>query len=94
MGCEMTPDQPIREPERIRQDVARKVRLVRVSDQFTAILACLVGEKGWATPELVELVATPDGVLLGRYEDEPEFRGLLGTVDDPAAEHPRSGPGG
>ena len=78
----MTPDSPIREPEQIRRDVARKVKLVRVSNQFTAILACLVGEKGWTTPELAELVATPDGMLLGRCEGEPELRGFLGSVDD------------
>lgn len=78
----MTPDQPIREPEQIRADVSRKVRVVQVSDQFTAILACLVGEKGWTTPELAELMATPDGMLLGRCEGEPEFRGFLGSVDD------------
>lgn len=78
----MTLDQPIREPEQIRLDVARKVRVVQVSDQFTAILACLVGEKGWTTPELAELVATPDGKLLGRCEGGPEFRGFLGSVDD------------
>jgi hypothetical protein len=53
-----------------------------VSGQFTAILACLLREKGWTTPELAELVATPDGMLLGRCEGEPEFRGFLGSVDD------------
>jgi hypothetical protein len=78
----MAPDQRIREPEQIRLDVTRKVRAVQVSGQFAAILACLVGEKGWTTPELAELVATPDGMLLGRCKDEPEFRGFLGSVDD------------
>jgi len=61
----VNPDDSIREPERIRLDVSRKVRAVQVSDQFTAILACLVGEKGWTTPVLAELVATSDGMLLG-----------------------------
>jgi hypothetical protein len=77
----VSPDQPIREPEQIRLDVSRKVRAVHVSDQFTAILACLVGEKDWTTPALAELLATPDGMLLGRCEGEPEFRGFLGSVD-------------
>lgn len=27
-------------------------------------------------------VATPDGMLLGRCEGEPESRGFLGSVDD------------
>jgi hypothetical protein len=78
----MTSDHPIREPEQIRRAIASKLRAVQVSDQFTAILACLVGEKGWTTPELAELVATPDGMLLGRCEGEPEFHGFLGSVDD------------
>jgi hypothetical protein len=78
----MTPDQPIREPERIRLDVGRKIWAVQVSGQFTAILACLLREKGWTTPELAELVATPDGMLLGRCKDEPDFRRFLGSVDD------------
>ena len=78
----MSPDQPIREPEQIRLDVSRKVRAVHVSDQFTAILACLVGETGWATPVLAELMVTSDGMLLGRCKGEPEFRGFLGSVDD------------
>ena len=78
----MTPDQPIHEPEQIRADTARKVRAVKVSDQFMAILACLVGESGWTTPGLAELVVTSDGMLLGRCEGEPEFRGFLGSLDD------------
>jgi hypothetical protein len=71
-----------RSAEQIRLDVSRKVRAIQVSDQFTAILACLVGEKGWTTPVLAELVATSDGMLLGRRGGEPEFRGFLGSVDD------------
>jgi hypothetical protein len=78
----MTPDQSIHEPGQIRADAARKARAVRISDEFTAILACLVGEKGWTTPALAELVATTDGMLLGRCEGEPGFRGFLGSVDD------------
>ena len=78
----MTHDQPIREPDRIRLDAGRKIWAVQVSGQFTAILACLLREKGWTTPELAELVATPDGMLLGRCKDEPDFRRFLGSVDD------------
>lgn len=32
--------------------------------------------------ELVAFVATPDGMLLGRCESEPDFRGFLSIVDD------------
>ena len=36
----MTPDDsPIREPDQIRQDIARKLRAVQVSDHFQAIVA-------------------------------------------------------
>lgn len=60
----MTPDDlPIREPDQIRQDCARKLRAVQVSDQFQAILGCLLAED-WTTPRLVEMVITPDGHLL------------------------------
>lgn len=38
----MTDDIPIREPDQIRQDCARKLRAVKVSDQFQAILGCLL----------------------------------------------------
>ena len=78
----MTPGSPFAEPEQIRRDAAREVKLVRISDQFTAILACRVPKKGWATSEFAELVATPDGVLLGRCEGEPEFDVFPGSVED------------
>ena len=51
----MTDDFPIREPEQIRQDCARKLRAVQVSDHFQAILGCLLGED-WTTPRLRGLV--------------------------------------
>jgi len=34
----------IRKPEQIRQDAARKLRTVQVSEHFQAILGCLLGE--------------------------------------------------
>jgi hypothetical protein len=51
---------PIREPDEIRQDAARKLRSVRISDRFQAILGCPLDED-WTTPRLVEMVITPDG---------------------------------
>ena len=38
-----TDDIPIREPDQIRQDCARKLRAVQVSDHFQAILGGLLG---------------------------------------------------
>jgi hypothetical protein len=77
----MTDDSPIREPEQIRQDCARKLRAVQVSNHFQAILGCLVNED-WTTPRLVEMVITPDGHLLGRCEGEASFRAFLGASED------------
>jgi hypothetical protein len=71
----------IREPEGIRQDCARKLRSVQVSDHFQAILGCLLGED-WTTPRLVEMVITPDGHLLGRCEGEAAFKAFLGASAD------------
>lgn len=74
-------DSPIREPDQIRQDCARKVRQVQVSDHFQAILGCLLDED-WTRPRLVEMVITPDGHLLGRCEGEASFKAFLGASED------------
>lgn len=71
----------IREPEEIRQQCARKLRAVQVSDHFQAILGCLLGED-WTTPRLLKMVITPDGHLLGRCEGQPEFSTFLGASED------------
>ncbi len=54
---------PIREPEQIRQDSARKLRSVRISDHFQAIFGCLLDEDG-TTLRLIGMQITPDGHLL------------------------------
>ena len=78
----MTPnDLPIREPAQIRQDAARKLRSVSVSDHFQAILGCLL-EEDWTTPRLIEMVITPDGHILGRCEGEETFKAFLGASED------------
>lgn len=77
----MTDDLPIREPDQLRRDCARKLRAVEVSDHFQAILGCLLGED-WTTPRLAEMVVTPDGHLLGRCEGEGSFRAFLGASED------------
>jgi hypothetical protein len=74
-------DPTIREPEDIRSSCAHKLAGVEVSDHFRAILGCLLGED-WATPRLVELVATPDGHLLGRCDGDASFRAYLGAAAD------------
>jgi hypothetical protein len=77
----MTPDSPIREPDQIRQDAARKLRTVQVSEHFQAIVGCLLDED-WTTPRLVEMVITPDGHVLGRCEGDASFRAFLGASED------------
>ncbi len=77
----MMTDPIMREPDQIRQDCARKLRAVQISDHFQAILGCLLGED-WTTPRLVEMVITPDGALLGRCEGQPGFSTFLGASED------------
>jgi hypothetical protein len=77
----MTDDPTIREPDQIRQDCARKLHAVKVSDRFEAILGCLL-DVDWTTPRLVEMVITPDGHLLGRCDGEASFKAFLGASDD------------
>ena len=72
---------PIREPDQIRQDAARKLRQVQVSDHFQAILGCLLGED-WTTPRLIEMVVTQDGHVLGRCDGDSSFKAFLGASED------------
>jgi hypothetical protein len=70
----MNPDDPpIREPDQIRQDCARKFRAVHVSDHFQAILGCLLGEDV-TTPRLVEMQITSDGHMLRRCEGDKTYK--------------------
>ncbi len=50
----------IRELDQIRQDAARKVQAVQVSDYCLAILGCLLSED-WTTLRLVETMISPFG---------------------------------
>lgn len=74
-------EEPIREPDQIRQDAARKLRKIEISDYFQAILGCLLGE-AWTTPRLIEMVMTPDGHVLGRCDGDSSFKVFLGASDD------------
>lgn len=76
----MTP-QPIREPEDIRQSCSLKLRDVRVSPHFQAMLGCLLDED-WTTPRLVEMQITPDGHMLGRCDGDASFQAFLGASED------------
>lgn len=77
----MTDDIPIKESDQIRQECALKLRAVKVSEHFQAILGCLLDEN-WTTPRLIEMVITPDGHLLGRCDGDPSFKAFLGASED------------
>lgn len=72
---------PLREPEQIRQDCARKLRTIETSGMFAAILACLLGED-WTDPKIEELRLTPDRCLLARPAGEASFKAFLGAEAD------------
>jgi hypothetical protein len=80
-GNPMNGNASIREPDQLRQDCARKLRAVQVSDHFQAILGCLLGED-WTTPRLIEMVITPDGHMLGRCDGDATFKAFLGASED------------
>ncbi len=88
----MPPDDlPIRDPDQIRQDCARKLRAVEVSDHFQAILGCLLGED-WTTPRLAEMVITPTAICWS-LRWRVVVQGVLGCGGRPVEEHPRRCPG-
>jgi hypothetical protein len=71
-----------REPEQIRQDCARKLSEVKVSDQFTAILACLLGEKDWTSPRIEDMYLSPSRCLLARVTGQASHKTFLGAEAD------------
>src|SRR5438552_10477414 len=77
----MNEEKAIRDVDQIRQDAARKLRAVQVSDHFQAILGCLLGED-WTTPRLLELMIARDGHMVGRCEGQPGFSTFLGASGD------------
>lgn len=71
----------IREPDQIRQDTARKLRGVQVSEHFQAIRGCLLSED-CTTPRLLEMAISPDSHMVGRCEGQPGFSTFLGATED------------
>lgn len=55
---------------------------VRVSGKFTAILAFLVGAKGWTDPAITEMVVTSDGFLLAATTRDPLMNDFIGDESD------------
>jgi len=78
MTCD---DTPILESDQIRQDCARKLRVVQVSDHLQSILGCILA-KAWTALKLIEMAITPNGHLLSRCDGEATFNAFLGASDD------------
>jgi hypothetical protein len=71
----------MRDAGEIQESCARKIAQVQISDQFRAILGCLL-EQNWTEPRLVQMVLSPDGHLLGRAEGQATEQVYLGTQED------------
>ena len=71
----------MRDAGEIQESCARKIAQVQISDQFRAILGCLL-EQDWTTPRLVQMILSPDGHLLGRAEGQATEQVYLGTQED------------
>jgi hypothetical protein len=77
----MTNETPIRTPDQIRQDAARKLKMVKVGDLFQATLGCLLNED-WTNPRIISISITSDGRLFGHCQGKPHVRVYLGTPHD------------
>jgi hypothetical protein len=62
-------DHPLRGPDQLRADCARKLNPIEPGDMLTAILAALLDED-WTMPKIEELFITSDRCFLARPTDE------------------------
>jgi len=74
-------DHPLREPDQIRADYARKLKPIETGDMFTAMLAALLDED-WAMPKIEELFITPDRCILARPAGETTHKVFIGAEAD------------
>jgi hypothetical protein len=74
-------DQPLREPNQIRADCARKLKPIETGGIFTAILAALLDED-WTTPKIEELFITSDRCILARPTGELTHKLVIGDEAD------------
>ncbi len=49
--------------------------------RFGRRVICLFGED-WTNPRLIEIVVTPDDLMLGRCDGDPSFKVFLGALED------------
>jgi hypothetical protein len=62
-----------RMPPQIRHDCARKLRPIKKSGTFTAILGSLLDED-WTSPNIEDLRITRDHLLVGRTSGKATFK--------------------
>ena len=67
-----------RMPQQIRNDCARKLRSIKKTGTFTAILGSLLDED-WTTPNVEELRIRSDRHLFGRLPGEVTFKAFRGA---------------
>jgi hypothetical protein len=82
---------PMRMPEFLRRDCARKLKSIETSNIFRAILGSLL-EEDWTTPNIVELRFSTDRRLMGRSAGAARFKafhclenGLISNIHRVAA---------
>jgi hypothetical protein len=71
----------MREPAEIRATCAAKLANIETGPQFTALLACLLGEE-WTTPKIAELCISTDRCVLARLDGEAGFKVFIGAEAD------------
>lgn len=69
---------------KLRKECAIKLHPTKIrpknEPRLHAVIACLLKQRDWLSPNIVSLTATSDGHLLGRRELEFGFDMYLGTV--------------
>src|SRR5712672_2052378 len=74
-------DHPLREPNQIRADCARKLKPIETGGMFTAMLAALLDED-WTKPKIEELLITSDRCILARPSGEVTHTLFIGAEAD------------
>jgi hypothetical protein len=74
-------DHPLRAPNQIGADCARKLKPIETGETFTAILAALRDED-WTAPKIEEPFITSDRRILARPTGEVAVKLFIGTDAD------------
>ncbi len=74
-------DHPLREPDQIRADCARKLKPIETGVMFAALLGVLLDED-WTNPKIEELFITSDRFVLARQTGEVTHKLVIGAEAD------------